>query len=88
MCIFIAEGGADPPLAPSTSSRHGERCVQQHPGSYQNLPGFRRQVQGYFPRVQEQASRLPFALQQARLRGVSRQGPAVIYTEQRRHMNA
>ena len=27
---YIAEGGADPPFAPSTTSRHGERCVQQH----------------------------------------------------------
>ena len=46
--------------------RHGDRLVQQHPIGHKALPDLCRQEQGSLPRVQDQALRLPFALQQAR----------------------
>ena len=51
--VYIAEEGADPLLTPSTSSRYGERCVQQHPvaDSYLDQPWLRQQEQGQFPRI-------------------------------------
>ena len=75
-----------PPLA--SSGRRGERGVQQHPSGHQELPGPCWQEQRYVSQIQEQAARLPVALQQARIRNVARQGPAIVYSGQHRHRDA
>ena len=68
---FLAPPKEHPPSA--SSGRHGERSVQQHSSGHQELPVLCRQEQGYVSRIQEQATRLPVSLRQARNRNVSRQ---------------
>ena len=60
---------------------------KQHPSGHQELPGFCRQENGYVSRIHSKLL-VCRSLQQAHIRSVSRQGPAIIYSGQHRHRDA